>query len=211
MSISKHFKLLLLLQEKGEFYTGLGDSYIRALNKSGVNYSVYNLSPDTFSRYQIRLGKFVRSIEDYAVKKLNNDLIDYLNREKPNAILVIKGTYLAPDSLEYIKQKYPDIVILCFNPDDPFNPNRGASNDRIRQSINLYDVYLSWSNNLALKLKEHGAKDVVFLPFAADPDIIYPVELSSEDKLNFDCEVCFVGDGDEERESWVNNICSNTL
>jgi len=207
MSISNSFKFLLLMQEKGEFYTGLGDSYIRAFNKSGVNFTIYNLSPDSFNRYQIRLGKFFNSVEDYAVKKLNKGLIDYIEQEeKPNAILVIKGTYLSPDSLRYIKQRYPDIVILCFHPDDPFSPNRGASNDRIRESISLYDVYLIWSKTLIPKLKEHGAKDAIFLPFAADPEIICPVTLSSDDRLNFDCDVCFIGDGDEEREAWVNNI-----
>lgn len=206
MRLSDKFKLLVVLQDRGIYYTDLGESYLRAFNKCGINVAVFNLSPDFVNRLALRLGTNFKSIENYVLKKLNTDLVGYVEEEKPNAILIIKGTYLSSNSLRFIKQKYPNVLIFCFNPDDPFNSNKGASNKQIRESIKLYDVYLTWSKRLVAKLKHHGARDVFYLPFAADPEIIYPVKLPRNDKSNFNCDISFVGNSDEERQTWIKKI-----
>ena len=127
---------------------------------------------------------------------------------QPEFIFVIKGIYLKPNTLKSIKEINSNIIISCFNPDDPFSLEKGSSNNNIREAIKYYDVYFIWNKLLLDKLKEKGSNEVYYLPFAADPNIIYPVELSHEEKTMFKCDISFVGNGDEERKRYICNIKS---
>lgn len=206
MNLSSKLKLLIVLQDKGRYYTGLGESYVRAFNKYDINLSTFNLFPDYVNGLKSRLAGLFKSIESSFIKKLNEYLVSFVDGLEPNAILVIKGAYLSPDSLRLLRLKHPCALLLCLNPDDPFNSNKGASNNRIRESIKLYDIYITWSKNLVTKLKQYGANEVIYLPFAADPEIIYPVKLSNSDRTSFDSDVSFIGNCDEERESWIYKV-----
>lgn len=111
----------------------------------------------------------------------NNKFIQFVRKYEPDLIFVVKGTCLFPETILKIKGFTPNVLIICFNPDDPYNQE--ASNNLIRSSIKYFDAYFTYSKKLTLAIKIRENKDNVFyLPFAADTDIIYPAIITDYDK-----------------------------
>jgi spore maturation protein CgeB len=71
----------------------------------------------------------------------------------------------------------------------------------IMRNLPAYDIFYIWGRFLLETLHAAGARRVEYLPFAFDP-LTHPHDVdSSADQLRrFDCEVCFVGTWDRERE-----------
>ena len=102
-------------------------------------------------------------------------------------------------------------MIINFNPDNPFNLNPATSNDLIRKSIPLYDHYFIWGKFLVPKLKDAGAKNVEYLPFAYNPDLHYPVTVGENEEKVYGSDIAFIGSWDRERESWLKHLADYDL
>lgn len=133
---------------------------------------------------------------------LNKKLISEIKLYKPELILVIKGSFILPETLIEIK-KNNNVILCIFNPDNPFNLNKGASNDLIRKSIPYYDFYFIWGKFLIPKLKEAGVRNVEYLPFAFDPLLHFPIDVMEEKKKIYGSDIAFIGSWDKEREEWL--------
>jgi spore maturation protein CgeB len=127
--------------------------------------------------------------------------------KKPDLILVLKGWFFNPYLLMAIKNALPDTVFACFNTDNPFNVKHfGSSNEWIRRSIYLYDVYFIWGRFLMEQLKQAGAQRVEYLPFGFDADTHHPVALEGPEYDKYKNELVFIGNWDEEREYWLKEL-----
>jgi len=142
--------------------------------------------------------------------QLNKKLLDCIKTREPELVLVIKGMLIFPDTLKEIRES-TNVVLFNFNPDNPFNTNKGASNESVRKSIPLYDCYFIWGKFLMPKLKEKGAKCVEYLPFAYDPDCHYPSSVSDSEKGIYGNDVVFIGTWDKEREKLLEDIAHYDL
>lgn len=191
----------------GEFSFGsLSLSYLNAFKKLKCEVYTFDLTDELrkinpFATFRILNNYF----EHYFYKELNMRLLSQIKLVKPDLIFVIKGSALLPETILQIKSELQS-TIFCFNPDNPFNLNKAASNELIRKSLSLYDCYFIWGKFLMEQLKSSGAKRVEYLPFAYDPELHYPVSVSDEEKVVYGSDVVFIGTWDQEREEFLKSI-----
>lgn len=193
-------------------------SFVRAFEQLGVQ--VYCFDDETL--YERRLNRFGgstlpgRVVNRMFHKQLSAPLQRMFEAQAadvcPDIVLIIKGYYLKPSTIERIQRAHPLTKVVCFNPDNPFNTwQRGSSNEWIRASIPLYEWYFIWGKFLIEPLRRAGARQVEYLPFAYDPELRYPVNLVPEEHERFGADVAFVGGWDEEREYWLNALADFDL
>lgn len=185
-------------------------SYFNAFKKFDFEVNQFNWMsaslaiPLANNRYTRRL------FESYLFSVANKKFLENVFVYKPDLILVFKGEFIFPQTLKRIKES-SKTLLFNFNPDNPFNFNKGASNDLIRKSIPFYDCYFIWGRFLVDKLKSSGAKRVEYLPFACDPELHYPVKIINEEKKDYENDVAFIGSWDKEREEWLENLSNYDL
>jgi len=183
-------------------------SFARAFQKLGCQAEVFD--DEEIYRQQLKTIKNKYSnrlfwrLFSHLVQKA---FISRARKENPELILVIKGWYFSDPMLREIKRQLPQAKLFCFNPDNPFNTwHFSASNNWIRQSIPLYDVYFIWGRFLMEKLKQAGARRVEYLPFGYDPQLHFPAQVSQKEKNIYSSDIVFVGNWDEEREYWLKEL-----
>ncbi len=184
----------------GEFSKGaLAVSYLSAFKKLGNEVIKFDIGSRAISRFSF-----------FVTPNLNKAFINGVLREKPDLVFVIKGAFILPETLNYIKDKL-NTKLYCFNPDNPFNLNKGASNENIRKSIQFYDCYFIWGKFLIPEILKAGAKKVEYLPFAHDPELHYPVKVTEEEKKLFGSDIAFIGSYDKDREEFLMNLADYDL
>jgi spore maturation protein CgeB len=125
-------------------------------------------------------------------------------REKPDLILIFKGWLWQPRTLRALKTALPQMVLMNYNPDSPFNRElHGNANNWIRKSIPIFDAYFIWSRELVKKIKEYGARRSEYLACGYDPELHSPVFVTPAEAEHFGSDVAFVGSWDKEREDWI--------
>jgi spore maturation protein CgeB len=184
----------------------LGASYLRAFQTLGHAPACFDMSREYEKSYTLTRNRYTQIlISPFIVRKVNERLLTLTRDIKPDLVFVHKGKCIKPETLEQIKSD-TGAVIMNFNPDDPFNKNRGASSNLIRDSIGSYDAYFIWSKSLIPKLRQAGAKAASYLPFAADEALHCPVGPDATGNQNNYRTVTFVGNWDEAREQWLSKL-----
>lgn len=90
-------------------------------------------------------------------------------------------------------------IIANYLTDSPWNPGNGSAS--FFRNLPQYDWVFSTKTSLLTKLREVGAKQVEFLPFAYDPMIHHsPLESSEGDTFP---DVCLIGGADQDRVKLV--------
>lgn len=131
-------------------------------------------------------------------KEFNRELLKKIERTNPDVTLVVKGSYIAPETLKRAKEDTKTILIN-YSTDNPFN--RMTSNRNIVESIPYYDIYFSARKSAIPAIMEHGAKRAEFILFGYDPTIHFPEETcNEEEEKKYSCDVSFVGVCGKERE-----------
>lgn len=188
---------------------GLALSLSRAFSKSGCEVAIFDDELAYKRISELAKNRFTHRLlwRSFSVR-VQSDFIRIGAYEKPDIILVLKGWFFRPETIIQIKKEHPDLLLFCFNTDNPFNTwHFGSSNIWIRKSIAIYDSYLIWSKFLIEPLRLAGARKVEYLPFGYDPELHFPVSPSAEEKKKYGNEIVFIGSWDEEREWWLNQIC----
>ena len=189
-------KILLV----GDFSLGsLGLSYLNSFKKLEANVTTFDHKQEYKNRFLYYF--FERCFN----KALNKKFYELIRLNNFDFVFILKGAFIFPWTLQQIK-KTTNTMLFNFNPDNPFNLNRGASNDLIRRSIPFYDCYFIWGKFLMPELIKAGAKRVEYLPFAYDPDLHYSRNLSVQDKAIYGSDIAFIGSWDKEREWWLEKI-----
>ncbi|MDO8490195.1 MAG: glycosyltransferase [bacterium] len=173
---------------------------------------------DFQSRYTMKWHSFFRSHKKLLnishrflwrlmTDSIQGEFIAHVVATRPDCVFVMKGYFLQPSSICALRAVLPAAEIICFNPDNPFNTwHYGVSNDWIRRSISLYDIYFIWGRFLIEPLKRAGARRVEYLPFAFDPLRHHPQTVSEDEYNVYASDVAFAGSWDEEREYWISQL-----
>ncbi|MCE9584819.1 MAG: glycosyltransferase [Planctomycetes bacterium] len=120
-------------------------------------------------------------------------------RQAPDCVVVFKGMVFSRESLEKCAQASPKTIWVNLNPDDATNIEaKGSSNADVLGSLSFYDLYVTWSRSLAVRLKDGGCRRVERIPFGYDAEVHRP-PAGGENKTP--TGVSFVGTWDRERES----------
>lgn len=135
------------------------------------------------------------------VNRLNRDLVERVAEEKPDVLLIYRGSHIFPDSLGKIRDVSAGTVIVSYNNDDPFSPHYPKWQwSRFLSGIPEYDVVFAYRPANLAEYKAAGARRVELLPPWFIPERNRPVELSASEAERFGSDVVFVGHyEDDER------------
>ncbi|NOT76617.1 MAG: glycosyltransferase family 1 protein [Cyclobacteriaceae bacterium] len=138
------------------------------------------------------------------LRKINQDLRDEISRNIPDAILVFKGMEIFPDTLQWIRAK--GIKIANYNPDNPFIfSGKGSGNKNISESISLYDLHFTYNLETKKRLEDEYGAATSWLPFGYDIEKTLYDECEKLGEIN---ELCFVGNPDPDRASFILELTS---
>ncbi len=149
----KGFRLLPIEAEKFD----ITKSYYESIRKTILHKAINKIQPAFF------------------YKTINEQLLRFVQGKKYDVILVFKGLTLFPDTIRQLK-KYASLI-CCYNPDHPFKFfSEGSGNVNIAESLSLYDLHISYAENITRQLKEIYHVDAFTIPFGYDDS---PVNHSS--------------------------------
>jgi hypothetical protein len=192
-------KLLYVYQNYRESYSSASLSILRGLRKiNEIILSDFEIKPISYNNKINRVLNKLPFLQHANFKRQNDLLEKIVDQGEYDFMFVMKGTDLKAVTLKRIKINNPSIKLICFNPDDPFN--KASSNSDILATIPLYDYYCIWTKYLDNQLLEAGAKQIIYLPFGIDNEIIYPVEAA------YQYDISFVGNGDAERHQLIESL-----
>ena len=134
------------------------------------------------------------------ISDLNKFLKDQTFIYKPDIIWVDKGVCILSDTLIEIKSLYPSLMIVHYNPDDPFGSFGKGGWRYFISAIKSYDVHFIPRAVNFIDYKNNGAKNVIFnIPTRGyDNNIHKPYPVNSI-TATFSSDVGFLGDFENER------------
>jgi len=180
--------------------TRLESSYARAFRKLGWN--VYFWDPIEALHRSVRGSKPGRLLSDFIniepwARKANLELLQIAQRARPALVLVIITEGVRAGTLGQLRAQLPNTLIYCLFPDTPHN----LVPDRI-QSLAMFDRVLTVSPAWVDTFERLGAKDVDYLPLAADTELHHPVSNTSVNGH----DVVFIGNWRAEREHFLEQL-----
>jgi len=136
-------------------------------------------------------------------------LLVELRRIRPDAVVFLKTDDLHR-ALYRAARRALGVPLIAYHPDDPFNQGTllqpGPSHRRAITQLREVDVFACWSRPILERATAVGARQVLYLPFAADPELHPKIELTEADRAAFGADVTFVGNWDPSRERWMQPI-----
>lgn len=138
------------------------------------------------------------------IRRINDDLLKEVSKEKPDILWVFKGMTVKPQTLKRIKNQ--SIKLVNYNPDSPFIfSGAGSGNSNVVQGLPYYDMHLTYSATIQDRLvKEYNVLTHI-LPFGFDVSD----ELVAEcERLPEICKICFLGNPDSERANFIEQLAN---
>lgn len=126
-------------------------------------------------------------------EKINDWLVDQATDQAFDIIWIEKGNMIRPKTLRRLKELSPKAVLVSYTDDDMVNPvNRSRD---YRAGLPFYDLIFTTKSYNAEpdELPAMGARRVVMVDKAYDPDHHHPVELTEEERAWLGCDVGFIG------------------
>ena len=162
--------------------------FLRPLERSLVQKIAYRLR----RRRPLSYGRFNRTLREEA------------RAFRPDVVLIVKGTYVAPVTLAAIKED-TGAYLINYATDDPFNPAH-ASTDLLG-AIPRYDLYCSTKRAILGDLERAGSPRAVHTWFAYKPELHFPeAPRSAEERDRFASDVAFIGGADDDRLPYIDAI-----
>ena len=155
----------------------------RALRSLGHELSIFDHRKFVFRGRVHMLLPPVRRLE---MRWLNQRFIRQAEEFRPDMVLVNQGANLWPETIDEVRQRLGAPVVNWFQ-DYPIQYE-----DSVRIAPH-YDHFF-WGDSYPMdKHQALGYTHEHWLPFACDPEIHRPVELTRAERERYACEVCFVG------------------
>lgn len=186
----------------GSFWHGsLEESYARAFEEIG--WSVTRFDWDQMaSAHPLALGAFGDKLLKFKIAdRVGKWFVAAIQERQPDLVLVIKGRWINPATIERAKQILGERPIVNFNPDSPWEPANSSS--RLQHAIPLYDYHFTWSQDLVEPFRTAGAKSVNYLPFAYDPALHSPLPKQPKD---WQYDAVFLGTFALERDKLLSSL-----
>lgn len=182
-------------------YVGLseGTSAHRAGALRSLGHEVIHVASDpskgVLSRHVFRVGHRLGMNLDLV--GTNRRILEALERRSFDLVWVDKGLTIAPETLRRAREQRPGLIAVSYSPDDMFAKDLQSS--RYLACMNLYDRHVTTKSYNVDELPTLGARDVIFVDNAYEPEFHRPMRLDREDTLRYGARVGFVGTYEEDR------------
>lgn len=144
-----------------------------------------------------------RAIRPFQIDDFNCQISVIAKSFRPDMILIYKGAYIKPQTIEY--WRHLGIKVVNFFPDVSFL----AHGKLIPSCIPLYDHIFTTKTFAAFDLARnfgYDQKKVTFIPHGFDPLIHRPIK-GYQDK-NFECDASFIGSYSPHKEKYLSALKS---
>ena len=181
----------------------LESSYARAFSSSG--WQVHRWDPMNALCQVARGGRLGRLYAAFVYvepwwRKANLQLLQLANQVRPELVLVIGTTGVRPGTLAQLRVRHPGCAIYCLYPDGPHNL------DEVRVNcLPLFDCLITSSPAWVGAFSRLGARQVHYLPFAADVELHQPVA-SDITEPEYAHNLAFIGTWRQEREEFLEQL-----
>jgi len=134
-----------------------------------------------FSSIIGKISKLSKPLIEKAQNKINRDLLDKVEKSKPDFVLVLKGKTINLNSIKKIREL--GIKTINWFPDATTNWNS------IEFLAPIYDYFFTYDPYILARLKKKGLNNCYYLPFSADleKDSGFP------SVKNFQYDISFIG------------------
>jgi hypothetical protein len=153
--------------------------YFAAIKKGFIKYG-YNVVNYPLFRY---------AYDQYDKKKdYAKHFIEYINEQQPN-ILLWCFIDVPSDIFVEIKNKFPNIIFILFNFDEPMNIST-----ELFKKADTCEIIVTTSKEYHNEYKKHtNAKHIIYNPFGCDIEFFYPLDLDEREKYSeFNCDITMV-------------------
>ena len=134
-------------------------------------------------------------LKSYLIKE-NNEFVSIVSKERPDLLLIIKGDHVFPATLENIKQVL-SCPVVSYIWDEPFYTHNNNQDDyrksNFKNGVPWYDFIFVFDTSYIDEIKRQGAKKVMYLPLATNPNRYKEISLTKQDKRDYGYDVCFIG------------------
>lgn len=126
----------------------------------------------------------------------NGQLLEQMNRLKPDVLFILIGYNYLPETLETIKRKYniPIVGWWVENPD---------SFQGLYPTLPWYDHLFSFSRKVADAITEYGSIRCHFVNYGTDPGLYRPLALGRWSRFRYGAELSFLGKFKERRRDYL--------
>ncbi len=145
------------------------------------------------------VSTFLRKVENKliagpTVAKINADLLKAALSQQPDAIFIYRGTHITASTLQKLKRKLPNCVLVGYNNDDPFAKGHTKLLWRhFLASVPSYDLMLAYRHHNLEDFERIGGQRVELLRSWFIPDKNRRVELTEAERDFFGSDVTFIG------------------
>jgi spore maturation protein CgeB len=128
------------------------------------------------------------------IRRMNRELLDCVDRGRPDLLFVYRGTHVTRDTLEKIRVRNPRTLLVGYNNDDPFAPGQPSWPWRhFIAAVPVYDRVLAYRPANLGDLRAAGAKSTgLLLPWFV-PSMHRPMTLTDDERRRYESDVVFVG------------------
>lgn len=177
---------------------------VLAFQKLGHEVQTINLSNLGYFKRSLLRKIALRLVGGFLSHSLSNKIWGEARSFNPNIIWFEKNLLMNGQQLQVLKKRIPvNTKLVHYNPDDPFGKFHGKLWDNFIGAIPFYDVHFVPKEQNVAEYRNLGAKRVYAFDRSFDPDLHRPIELTSEEKTKFGCEVGFIGTWAPHRESVI--------
>ncbi len=178
-------------------------SALQPMDISISSFYPYDLADIYHSSFQKKI--LTRLLPSHLEDHINKSLVDQIEENSPDLVFIVKGYYITPNTLMRIKQM--GIKLVNYNPDHPFCLSGKQNVHNIKNSVPLYDLYISYSKKIQNEiLAIYPDLKTAVLPFGYHQNYITNLEESKDYN-----RVGFIGSADKERAKIIKQIANNGI
>ena len=135
------------------------------------------------------------------VKEYNDEILRLADLFRPNILLSFKGAYVKPDTLDILRSK--DIRLYNYYPDTSIYTHGKLLPLTIPKYDCLFHTKHFFINDVKEKIK---IKETQFLPHGYDSRLHYPIDLSPDDRAQYECDVGVIATHTHHKEKLLDNL-----
>jgi len=143
-------------------------------------------------------------LNSWDLKRINVDLIHRVKKSKPDILIVSGGWTIYPKTISKIRN-LGNIITVNWIADYP------RMFDVHLKTGPYYNYFFTSSSDALRRYKDAGYENGYWLPFACDPGIQRPLQLTVEEREKYGNDICFVGSMYSERVEVLECLCDFDL
>lgn len=165
------------------------------------NRFLYRIINRIFARYKFPIH--------FPSLKLNARIVDLLKSDNFDIMWVDKGVFVSEKTLKFAKEKHPRMVIIGYSPDNMVE--RHNQSQHFLDSLPYYDYFVTTKSYTVDRLRELGAKEVIFVNNAYEETFHHPYDITPEERVRLGGTVGFIGMWEKERCESILNLAKNGI